>query len=154
MLCWLLVGALAASASETITLRVQAIRLTDDDGGRPADTSPAQFSEWVEFANASFAPAGIAFAHDPMADFAEVRSTFLNNLADPNDSFPDWRAQGALGNEIAAQYPGKVLVVMRHGPGPTSRLRRLRIAVARLHHPAGIRGVDSLRGDGASVVRS
>ena len=120
MLCWLLVGTPAASASETITLRVQAIRLADDDGGRPADTSPAQFAEWVDFANVSFAPAGIAFAYDPATDFAEVRDTFLNNLADPNDSFPDWRAQGALGNEIAAQYPGKVLVIMRHGPGPTS----------------------------------
>ncbi len=120
VLCWLLVGALAASASETITLRVQAIRVTDDDGGRPADTTPAQFSEWVDFANASFAPAGIVFVYDPVADFAEVRDTFLNNLADPNDTFPDWRAQGALGNEIAASHPGKVLVIMRHGPGPTS----------------------------------
>jgi hypothetical protein len=112
-------GASTAS-SETITLRIQAIRLTDDDGGRAADTTAAQFSEWVDFANVSFAPAGIAFAYDPAADFAEVRNTFLNNLADPNDTFPDWRAQGALGNEIAARYPGKVLVIMRHGPGPTS----------------------------------
>jgi len=125
VLCCLTIGASqlqfsAASASETITLRVQAIRLADDDGGRPADTAAAEFSQWVEFANASFAPAGIAFAYDPVADFAEVRSTFLNNLADPNDTFPDWRAQGTLGNEIAARYPGKVLVIMRHGPGPTS----------------------------------
>jgi hypothetical protein len=119
-LCLLPIGALAASASEAITLRVQAIRLTDDDGGRPADTSPAQFAEWIGFANVSFAPAGIAFAYDPATDFAEVRDTFLNNLADPNDTFPDWRAQGALGNEIAARYPGKVLVIMRHGPGRTS----------------------------------
>jgi len=110
----------AGAPIDAITLRIQAIRLTDDGGGRPADTTPAQFSEWVEFANASFALAGIAFAYDPAADFAEVRNTFLNNLADPNDTFPDWRAQGALGNEIAAQYPGKVLVIMRHGPGPTS----------------------------------
>jgi hypothetical protein len=125
VLCCLTIGASqlqfsAASASETITLRVQAIRLADDDGGRPADTAAAEFSQWVDFANASFAPAGIAFAYDPAADFAEVRNTFLNNLADPNDTFPDWRAQGTLGNEIAARYPGKVLVIMRHGPGPTS----------------------------------
>jgi hypothetical protein len=125
VLCCLTIGASqlqfsAASASEAITLRVQAIRLTDDDGGRPADTTAAEFSQWVDFANVSFASAGIAFAYDPAADFAEVRNTFLNNLADPNDTFPDWRAQGALGNEIAARYPGKVLVIMRHGPGPTS----------------------------------
>lgn len=125
VLCGLTIGASqlqfsAASASEAITLRVQAIRLADDDGGRPADTTAAEFSQWVDFANVSFASAGIAFAYDPAADFAEVRNTFLNNLADPNDTFPDWRAQGALGNEIAAHYPGKVLVIMRHGPGPTS----------------------------------
>jgi hypothetical protein len=108
-----------ASAGE-ISLRIQAIRVADDDGGRAADTTTAQFSEWVEFANASFAPAGIVFAFDPATDFADVQNTLLNNIADPNDTFPDWRAQGALGNEIAARYPGKVLVIMRHGPGPTS----------------------------------
>ena len=74
VLCWLVIVVpqlqSAGADVETITLRVQAIRLTDDDGGRPADTSPTQFSEWVEFANASFAPAGIAFAYDPVADFA------------------------------------------------------------------------------------
>lgn len=110
----------AGTLAEPITLRIQAVRVADDDGGRPADTSPAQFADWVDFANASFASAGIAFVYDPAVDFAEVRSTFLNNLADPNDAFPDWRAQGALGNEIAARYPGKVLVIMRHGPGSTS----------------------------------
>lgn len=113
-------AATAATAPVGIELRVQAVRVADDDGGRAADTSPEEFGEWVAFANASFAPAGIRFLYDPAADFTDVRSTLLNNLADPNDSFPDWRSQGVLGNEIAERYPGKVLVVMRHGPGPTS----------------------------------
>lgn len=106
--------------SQGISLRIQAIRVADDDGGRAADTTPEEFGEWVAFANMSFAPASIRFLYDPQTDFADVRSTLLNNLADPNDTFPDWRAQGMLGNEIADRYPGKVLVIMRHGPGPTS----------------------------------
>jgi hypothetical protein len=112
--------AAGAASDEVITVRLQAIRVADDDGGRPAAIDAELFGEWVSFANTCFAPTGIVFTYDPATDFADVRNTLLNNIADPNDTFPDWRAQGTLGNEIAAQYPDKILVVVRHGPGPIS----------------------------------
>jgi hypothetical protein len=122
VLCGLWIGGIAGTSApaETISLRLQAIRVADDDGGRPAAIDAELFGEWVSFANLAFASTGVVFSYDPAADFAEIRNTLLNNIADPNDTFPDWRAQGALGNEIAAQYPGKILVVIRHGPGPVS----------------------------------
>jgi len=91
-----------------ICLRLQAIRVTDDDGARPALLTAEEFSEWVAFANLTYASAGISFFYDPATDFAEIRSTVLNNMSGDTDS--NWVEEVTLGNDVAARYPGKVVV--------------------------------------------
>ncbi len=106
----------AASAPPTITLRMQAIRVADDDGSRGAYVSTKKIGEWVDFANRCFAPAGIQFVFRPdEGGFASVNNTALNNMTGVTDA--NWREAKRRGNEIAARYPKKLVVFFRHGPG-------------------------------------
>ena len=91
-----------------ISLRLEAVRVADDAGGRAAEVTPEQFSDWVAFANLTYASAGISFFYDPATDFAEIRSTILNNMSGDGDS--NWVEEVTLGNDVAARYPGKVVV--------------------------------------------
>jgi len=90
---------LAVGAGEVppaITVRVQAIRVADDDGFRGAYVSPKRIGEWVDFANKCFAPAGIGFVFKPdEGDFASVNSTVLNKMTGVGDA--NWRDAKRLG---------------------------------------------------------
>ena len=99
-----------------ITVHIQAIRVSDDDGGRPARVTPAQFKEWVDFANRCYADADIRFLFSRKeGDFGSLKSTLLNNMTATQDSKCD--EERRLGSRIAAGYPDKITVFCRHGPG-------------------------------------
>ncbi len=98
---------------------VQAIHVMDDDGGRPARVKPENVAEWIEFTNRSFAPAGIQFVfRGDQSDYCPLRSTVLNNLTGGGDA--NWEEAKALGDEVAARYPDRLVIYFRHGPGPNA----------------------------------
>jgi hypothetical protein len=106
-------------SSGPLQARIQAVKISDDDGRRAARITPAQVQEWVNFANRTFAAANVQFQFSPATgDFVELKSTLLNNLMGVED--PDWDAQKRAGNALAAKFRGKLLVVFRHGRGPSA----------------------------------
>ena len=71
-----------------LTVRMQAIQVSDDDGKRTADITTQQVEQWVNKANEIFANASVRFIYDPNADFAPLKSTLLNNMT--GDADPNW----------------------------------------------------------------
>jgi hypothetical protein len=65
--------------------------------------------------NAIFAKASVRFLYDPAVDFATLKSTLLNDMADDSDK--NWLGEVDAGNRVAARYPGKVVVFFIYGPG-------------------------------------
>lgn len=108
------VGISADDAKPVITIPVHALRVADDDGGRPAVVTADQVKQWVDFANKVYSPAGIRFDFNPDSDWSPLNNTAVNNmLVDQRES----RTSSLLGNEIAAEHPGKLAILIRHGPG-------------------------------------
>jgi Ca2+-binding RTX toxin-like protein len=94
-----------------VTLRLQAVRATDDDGGRAPTITDAEFGVWVATANALFAPARIRFAWDPARNSGTVRDTDVNDIGMGDDD----ELGPAYG--VASANPGRIVVIFRHGPG-------------------------------------
>ena len=62
------------------TVRVQAVRVSDDDGARPADIVPVQVRQWVSKANEVYAVAAIQLQFNSApgsSDWSTVNSTPL-----------------------------------------------------------------------------
>jgi hypothetical protein len=104
----------------TFQLRLHAVRVTDDNGGRATAITREQVQSMVTFANVVHGnSANVRFVFDSSPsspDFVTVANTALNNIGDVGEG-PDWRKALRDGNEIAARHPDKVVVVFRHGPG-------------------------------------
>jgi len=103
-------------ASNRATIPIQAVRISDDDGGRPAAISPRQVKRWVDNANAVYARSGIRFRYEVSDGLVERKSTLLNNVTGTGDG--DWLQSKRLANRLAAEHPGRLTVLFRHGPGP------------------------------------
>jgi len=104
---------------ETLTMRVQAYILADDDGGRQTPINPAQIRLWVDQANLIFATSSIHFEFDPSdgsKDWVELNNTLLNSFS--GDSNPQWVQQRDTANALAALNPDKMCVFFRWGNGP------------------------------------
>jgi hypothetical protein len=97
-----------------ITVPIQAIQVTDDDGGRITNISAAQVAAWVSKANEIYAWSGIQFTFSQQ-DFVSLHSTLLNNIAGIEDT--NWFEEIAYGDQVAAQYPDKLVIFFRWGPG-------------------------------------
>lgn len=109
----------ASPGSGPLYARIQAVRVADGNGKRAARVTPPQVEQWVRFANRVFASANIQFQFSPGAgDFIDLKSNLLNNLTGAED--PDWDARKRAGNALAAKHRGKLLVLFRHGPGPSA----------------------------------
>jgi hypothetical protein len=105
------------AASPAVThLRVHAVLVSDDDGGRPVAITTDQIATWVDRTSTIFGDAGLAFDFDPAADVSSAQSTLLNGMMGNGDAM--WTAEQAAGNAIAAAHPGEVVVIFRHGPSP------------------------------------
>jgi hypothetical protein len=94
-----------------IDVRIQAIRLRNDDGDRLAVINPEEVGLWVEGANEVFAASGIHFTYDPGQDFATLDSTLLNRMEFDSVS----EEQMAFANAVIARYPGRLVIFFRRG---------------------------------------
>ncbi len=103
-------------ASFRANVPVLAVRVSDDDGGRPAAISPAQVKRWVDRGNQVYGSTGIHFLYKTSDGMVERKSTLLNNPTGTGDR--DWLQFKRAGNRLAAEHPGKLTLIFRHGPGP------------------------------------
>lgn len=105
---------LAADSLQPIYIvPVQAIRVADSDGRRIADITSTQVKQWVDKANSIYASAGIQFQFDPNEtgpDWSTLKNTAINNLSSAGTGWNE-------ANDVAAQYPGKLVVFFRYGEG-------------------------------------
>ena len=108
--------AVIAQASPIYTLRVHAIKLSNDDGSEPTPISPANVKEWVDKANKIFyiSGAGIQLQFDPNPngpDWTTLKNTKLNHISSADQS--DW----GQANKVAAAHPGKIVFLFRYSGG-------------------------------------
>jgi hypothetical protein len=129
LLCLAAVGAAAPAAAAAdwpraaadlplLTMRVQAVFVSDTDGGRKTAITPTQVKAWVDKANEIFASSRIQLDFNPAAGsgyFQELKSTLLNNLSGTDN--PSWPQQRASANALAAATPNDLLAIFRWGPG-------------------------------------
>jgi hypothetical protein len=103
------------------TLHVHAVRVTDSCAGqRPADIEPDQVRSWIEKVNSVYDVARVRFVFDPTpksGDWALLPSTEVNDLSSEFPGDVGWERGKAIASELASHFPGKVLLVFRHGPG-------------------------------------
>lgn len=105
---------------KNITIRVLAVRVSDDDGSRSANITPQEVKLWLDKANETFANSKIQFEFEPSEtgpDWMEVMNTDMNNILFSSTSGPVWENVRSFGNSIAAEFPNKIVVFFRHGPG-------------------------------------
>jgi len=105
----------AGAGVPVLTVPIQAYRVSDNAGLRPADITPEQVAWWVDQTNRVYAPAGIRFTFDPSRDFADLRDSALNDAVSPSDvAAPN---EYRVGDLRSALLPAKLVVYFRHGPG-------------------------------------
>jgi hypothetical protein len=111
------------TATPQFVLRVQVVRLADDDGRRPANLTPTQFREWVRFANRIYRPAGVRFEFDPNLngeDWTPHNSTILNSYEPLSAGLVDRQTTEAArkaADRLTAKFPRRLVVLARHGVG-------------------------------------
>lgn len=93
------------------TVLVRAIRASDDDGGRQAETQPEDVAAWVDYASRAFGPAGLTLGYD--GQLLDLRSTVVNSISPESDV----RAAQNVLAPLLAQHQGELVVITRHGPG-------------------------------------
>ncbi len=98
-------------------LPVHAVRVSDDDGDRPAAITTGQVRAWLDRANDVYRPAGIEFTWD--GTLHPLESTAVNSLE--GDADAQWKKAKKELNDIAAASR-KVVLAFRHGadPNPTA----------------------------------
>jgi hypothetical protein len=100
------------------TLRVHAIALSDNGGGRAAAITPEQVTKWVKKANELFTISGariqLAFSTARNSnDWEVMKNTTLNNLGSDGTSWKE-------ANAIAALHPHEIVYFFRWGAGPNA----------------------------------
>ena len=91
------------------------VLLSNDDGTDAAVVSPEEIIDWVLTANEIFGPARIGFSYDPTLDIDIIQDTLANGLEGPDSA--RWFDRVVRANELAARYPGELVVFFRSEPG-------------------------------------
>ena len=102
----------------TISMRLRAVFLADDNGTRRVQITASQVKQWVDRANLILASAGIGLDYDPAfaaGDTEYYNSTLLNSMSGNTDA--NWNTAVSAGKALADQTPGRMLVLFRWGPG-------------------------------------
>ncbi len=99
-----------------LTVRLQAIQVSNDDGQHPARITAEQVKQWIDKANSIYAKASVRLDYDPSSDFTALSNSVLNGMT--GDSDPNWKREVEVGNRVAAGYAGKLIVYFIYGPGP------------------------------------
>lgn len=108
----------SAPNREEVRIALQAVRLSDDDGGRTAQIAPEEVASWMAHANEVYAGAGVQFTFDATDGFIDEKSTVLNSLMPEADSPEHWADQIEAGNRLASRFSGRMVVLFRHGNAP------------------------------------
>lgn len=101
----------------TISMRVRAVFVGDDNGSRRVQITPSQVLQWVNKANEILASAGIQLTFNPAfgsGDVEYLNSTLINNLE--SNTQANWSTMVAAANAVAAQTPERMTVFFRWGP--------------------------------------
>lgn len=101
-----------AGRQPALSIRVRAVPVADDDGGKPVEITGEQVDRWVDEANKIYRAAGIRFEFDAAADLTEVRNSSTLNAIGASPA----GAQITTGNAVASEFPGELVVVFRNGP--------------------------------------
>jgi hypothetical protein len=114
-----------ASPRPVLTVKVLAVRVMDDDGGRPAAINPQEVQALVAEANRIYKPANVWFYFESTPEyFQPLRNTLINSLmpgdrqAKPEDAAPGVQTQRErhqAAAEFAARYPDRMVVFFRYG---------------------------------------
>lgn len=99
---------------QLFSAHIQVIRVSDDDGQNIANITVDEIIQQVNRANEIFATASIRFLFDPQKDVDFVQSTVIANMLAKDDL--RWREEMDLADEVAAKYPDKLVVFVRHKP--------------------------------------
>jgi hypothetical protein len=97
-----------------IHLPIAVARVSDDDGGRLAEVTAQDVYRWIEFTNKTYERARIRLSFDPAKDAVILRSSLLNRMMGTGDA--DWQQAKQAGRQLSRRFPGKVLLIIRHGP--------------------------------------
>ena len=114
---WPQVCSLADAASDDWDpIPVRFFQVSDDDGKRQSAANIDTLRRQVDFMTQAFAPAQVRFTFDATRDFMPLRSTIVNNMVGTEDA--NWAQAKLEADRIAAGNCGKLVVFIRHGPGP------------------------------------
>jgi hypothetical protein len=99
------------------TMRLQALRVADDDRTFAANITPAEFDQWVQRANAVHASADVRFDFVPALDFQQRNDSALNRTEEcgPMVTSSTTCIVRQTANAVAALFPTRVLVIVRTG---------------------------------------
>ena len=105
-----------ASVHGTIQVPLKLIELSDDDGRFQGVFSKKRIEQYVQFTNEVFKKASLEFVLDLKKEPpVRMRSTVLNRMMGIEDA--NWIQTKQLGNQIAAKYPGRIVIFFRYGKG-------------------------------------
>jgi hypothetical protein len=96
------------------SIRVHAIPLSDGEigsYGRACTATSSQMKTLVDAASTAYAPAGLRFEFDETVDWQPMQDTTLNSLDNNDPNY--WKYP----NQVAARYPGEIVVFLRWGSG-------------------------------------
>lgn len=91
------------------------VLLSNDDGSSEASVMPEEIIDWVLAANETFAPARIGFSYDPTVEMDVIEDSLAAGLSGPDSA--GWVERAVRANELAARYPGELVVFFRSDPG-------------------------------------
>jgi len=98
-----------ASVHGTIQVPLKLIELADDDGRFQGVFSKKRIEQYVQFTNEVFKKASLEFVLDLKKEPpVRMRSTVLNRMMGIEDA--NWIQTKQLGNQIAAKYPGRIVI--------------------------------------------
>lgn len=101
--------------SRRYAIRIDAVRVANANGSRRARITPAQISEWVDYANRVYRSADVEFLFIEDAsgpDFRDLADTLVNSMTGGG---PSWNLQRTAAN--AASREGRQTVFFRWGNG-------------------------------------
>ncbi len=103
-------------AAEDVTIPVRVFQVSDDNGERKASVDVRNLERQVAYMSRAFKPARVQFTFDPTHDLVPLKSTVISRMLGAGDD--NWLEAKREGNRIAAGSHGKLVVFLRHGPGP------------------------------------
>ena len=109
----------ALALAPPVSMRVHAVFVSDDNGGRKTAITPSQVQAWVDKANEIYTSANIHLDFDPSpgsGDYEELRNTLINSMSGAGDA--NWIQERNAANAVAATTPHDMVTFFRWGPDP------------------------------------